>query len=147
MFVGRTFGSDDMCGSPSQMCAPFFPGIFFCVYIESPNPKKPRRPHTKGSNPHQLKTPASKTQSKPPTPNYYRWAKIRKKLLRITQGKNIATCVHVQALVCTWEVSALEIVFPFLFVCTVVQNIRIFVIIVDFSLKLSTLSLVQLKRS
>ena len=38
----------------------FFPRLFFYVYIESPNPK---RPHTTGPKP-QLKTPTPKTQYK-----------------------------------------------------------------------------------
>ena len=38
-----------------------FPGLFCYVYIE-PQPKKPRRPHTTGPKPHQLKTPTPKTQ-------------------------------------------------------------------------------------
>ena len=46
----------------------FFPGLFFYVYIESPIPKKPRRLHTTGPKPHQLKTPTPKTQYKTPTP-------------------------------------------------------------------------------
>ena len=39
------------------------PGLFFYVYIYimSPNPKKPRRPHTTSPKPHQLKTPTPKT--------------------------------------------------------------------------------------
>ena len=35
----------------------FFPGLFFYVYIESPNPLKPRKPHTTIPKPYQLKTP------------------------------------------------------------------------------------------
>ena len=46
----------------------FFPGLFLHVHIESTNPNKPRRPHTTGPRPHQLKTPTQKTQSKTPTP-------------------------------------------------------------------------------
>ena len=46
----------------------FFPGLFFNVYIEIPNPKKPRRPHTTGPKPQQLKAPTPKTQNKTPTP-------------------------------------------------------------------------------
>ena len=48
--------------------APFFPGLLFYVYIESPNQKKPRRPQTTGPKPHQLKAPSPKTQNKTPTP-------------------------------------------------------------------------------
>ena len=46
----------------------FFPGLFFYVYIESPNQKKPRRPHTTGPKPHQLKIPTPTTQNKTPKP-------------------------------------------------------------------------------
>ena len=46
----------------------FFPGLFLYVYIESPIPKKPRRLHTTGPKPHQLKTPTPETQYKTPTP-------------------------------------------------------------------------------
>ena len=47
----------------------FFPRVilFLCLYRE-PQPKKPRRPHTTGLKPHQLKTPTPKTQYKTPTP-------------------------------------------------------------------------------
>ena len=49
--------------------APFlFPGLFFYVYVKSPNPKKPRRLNTTSPKPHQLKTPTPKSQFKTPTP-------------------------------------------------------------------------------
>ena len=56
--------------------------ILLCLYRE-PKPKKPRRPHTTGPKPHQLKAPTPKTQNKTPTPkpqtpNHHKWAKIRK---------------------------------------------------------------------
>ena len=43
-------------------------GLSFYVYIESHNPKKPRRSHTAGPKPHQLKAQTPKTQYKTPTP-------------------------------------------------------------------------------
>ena len=50
--------------SPSALnpLAPFFflRVIHLCLFRE-PQPKKPRRPHTTGPNPHQLKTPTPKT--------------------------------------------------------------------------------------
>ena len=46
----------------------FFPVLFFHVYVESPDPKKPRRPHTTVPKPHQLKRPTLKTQLKTPKP-------------------------------------------------------------------------------
>ena len=63
----------------------FFPGLFFYVYIESPNPKKPRRPHTTGTKPYQLKSLPPKNQSETQTPKpqpqeYHKQAKIRKKV-------------------------------------------------------------------
>ena len=43
----------------------FFPGLFFYVCTESPNPqKKPRRPNTTGPKSHHLTTQTPKTQSK-----------------------------------------------------------------------------------
>ena len=43
----------------------FFPGLFFYVYIESPNPKNPEGPTPQAQ---QLKTLTPKTQYKTPTP-------------------------------------------------------------------------------
>ena len=54
------------CGT--VLHAPFFPGLFFYVYIKNPNPKSSRRPHTTGPKPNQLKTPTPKTQSKTLSP-------------------------------------------------------------------------------
>ena len=48
-----------------------FPGLFFYVYIESPNPKNPE-----GPTPQTPKTINWKTQ----TPNHQKWPNIRKKL-------------------------------------------------------------------
>ena len=76
----------------------FFPGLFFCVYVESPNSKKPRMPPTTGPKPHQLKTPTSKTQSNTPTPkpkNHHKWAKIRKFYKELPWEKNIACYQYV----------------------------------------------------
>ena len=41
----------------------FLPGLFFNVYIESPNPKNPESPKSQAANPIQLETPTPKTQS------------------------------------------------------------------------------------
>ena len=41
--------------------------VILIFYIKSPNPENPRWPHTTGLEPHQLKTPAPKTQFKTPT--------------------------------------------------------------------------------
>ena len=64
--------------------APFSPTrfILLCLY-RKPQPEKPRRAHTTGPKPTQLKTPIQKTQSKTPTPkprtlNNHKWANIRK---------------------------------------------------------------------
>ena len=42
----------------------FFPGFILLYYIESPNPKKPRRPNTTGPKPHQLKPQATINEQK-----------------------------------------------------------------------------------
>ena len=46
------------------------PGLSFYDYIDYPNPKMPRRPHTKGLKPHQLKTPTQKPNSEPRPANH-----------------------------------------------------------------------------
>ena len=46
----------------------FFPELFSYVYIESPNPIKPRKFHIPSPKPHQQKAPTPKTQNKTPTP-------------------------------------------------------------------------------
>ena len=58
-----------------SLCKVFSHGYSFNVYIESPNPKKPRRPYTTGLKPHQLKSPTSKPQP----PNHHILEKMRKK--------------------------------------------------------------------
>ena len=63
-------GNNSYNQSPVLRCARtiFFPRvILLCLYRE-PKPKKPRRPHTTGPKPHQLKAPTPKTQNKTPTP-------------------------------------------------------------------------------
>mgnify|MGYP001794685884 CR=1 FL=1 len=67
--------------SRSYHCKASFPGLFFYIYIESPNLKKPRRPHTTGPKPHQLKTPTPKTQT---TMNEQKWEESTKN----NPGKN-----------------------------------------------------------
>ena len=72
----------------------FFPGLFFYVYLDSPNPNHSRKPHTTGPKPYQLKTPTPKSQSKPPTPkpwpqNHHNGAKMRKKSINNKPGKEI----------------------------------------------------------
>ena len=68
----------------------FFPKLFFYVYIESPNPKEPGRPHTTGPKPNQLNTPTPKTQSKTPyiKPEAlnHKMRKKKKKLQRVNLG-------------------------------------------------------------
>ena len=44
------------------------PELFFYVYVESLDPKKPRRSHTTVPKPHQLKRPTLKPQLKTPNP-------------------------------------------------------------------------------
>ena len=61
----------------------FFPGLFFYVYIESPNPKNPEGPTPQAPNPINWKPQPKKTQNKTPTPkpqtpNHHKWAIIRK---------------------------------------------------------------------
>ena len=51
------------------MDAYLFPGLFFYVYIESPNPKKRRKLHTTVLKPHQLKRPTPKPNPKPQPQN------------------------------------------------------------------------------
>ena len=60
-----------------------FPGLFLNVYIESPNHKNPRWPHTTRPKPHELKAPTPK----PRTPNHYKRAKMRKNV-KNNPGKN-----------------------------------------------------------
>ena len=60
----------------------FFPGLFFYVYIESPNPKTQKAPHHRPQTP-STENPNPKTQyktptPKPQTPNHHKWAKMRK---------------------------------------------------------------------
>ena len=43
----------------------YFPWLFFYVYIESHNPKKPEGSTPLAPKPHQLKTPSQKTHSRP----------------------------------------------------------------------------------
>ena len=45
----------------------FFPDLFFYVYNKDPQLQKPRRTHTTGPKPPQLKTPTPKTQYKTQT--------------------------------------------------------------------------------
>ena len=70
--------------------------ILLWLYSSQPKPqKKPRRPHTTGPKPHQLKTPTtqSKTRTpKPQFPNHNKWLRVsknEKKVKRINLGKNI----------------------------------------------------------
>ena len=76
------------------MCAPsevFFPGLSFYVYIESPNPKEPRIPHTTGPKANQLKTPTPRNQSKTPTPTQTAMNEQKcEKIIKNKPGKNIA---------------------------------------------------------
>ena len=58
--------------------------------MESPNPKNPRKSHTTGPKPHQLKTLTTKAQSKtakPQPPNHHKWAKVRTKSIKNNFGK------------------------------------------------------------
>ena len=73
-----------------------FPGLFFYVNIESPNPKKTSWPHNMEPKPYQLKTQTPKCQSltttpKPLPPKLPLMRKIEK-VKRITLGKNIVQC-------------------------------------------------------
>ena len=50
---------------PGLVRQSFFPGLFFYVYTKSPNPKKPRRAHTTGPKPNQLKTQSQNPNLRP----------------------------------------------------------------------------------
>ena len=80
----------------------FFPRFILRYLFREPQPqKKPRRPHTTGPTPHQLKTPTPKTRSKTTnlTPqyhnlqplNHHKWAKMRNKS-KNTPGKKYSVC-------------------------------------------------------
>ena len=56
----------EVCGTVFH--ALFFPRVVLLCSYKEPQPKNPRRPHTTGPKPYQLKTPTPKTQSKTPTP-------------------------------------------------------------------------------
>ena len=87
MFKIRGMCRDFMC-APSKV---FFPGLSFYVYIESPNPKEPRIPHTTGPKANQLKTPTPRNQSKTPTPTQTAMNEQKcEKIIKNKPGKNIA---------------------------------------------------------
>ena len=70
----------------------FFPGLFFYVYIGSPNPNIPKGLTPQASNPinhkPQPQIPNLRPQSQNLKPqNHHKWAKIRKKIIKNNPGK------------------------------------------------------------
>ena len=60
--------------------APFFPGLFFYVYMESPSPKNPDGPTPQAPNPINWKPQPQNPniRPQPQTLNHHKWAKIWK---------------------------------------------------------------------
>ena len=68
-------GSQDLNFVEYKFLKCVFPGFFFYVYIESPNPKEPRRPQTTATENPNLKNPIQDPNPQT-TINEQNWEKI-----------------------------------------------------------------------
>ena len=67
--------------------------IYIYVYIKSPDPKNPRRPHTTRPKTPSTENPNPKNPVQafnPKTPNHHKWEKMRKKCRELPSKKYIA---------------------------------------------------------
>ena len=84
--VSRTYKTPDLTIKWACWTQSFFPGLFFYDYIERPNPKKPRRPHSTGPTPQapnpSTESPGPKNLIQDPNPqttiNEQKWEKCIK---------------------------------------------------------------------
>ena len=80
-----------------------FLGLFFYVYMGSPNPKEPRRPRTTSPKPHQTLFP--KLNPRPKPPNHHKWAKVRK-IYNPVKKCSVRKGIPPQLLLCSKDKSA-----------------------------------------